>query len=160
MKLKVEDLDFEAIEEKISEYLEEEELEFDDCFMGGVSEEVIRLVEQKLDVTFPVSYKLFLEKYGSGGIDGMTYWGTESNSDDIEQHTVVVITNKYREKGLPDSLVVFEDLGEYVVCLETSKMDENGECPVVTWSYHDNDGIAFCEDNFYTYFLNQIEDFI
>ena len=55
-------------------------------------------------------------------------------------------------------LVAIEDLGEYIRCLDTSKMNKNNECPLVTWSYYDKDGIVFSDNNFYTYFMGQIED--
>ncbi len=151
-------LDYKKIDEKIKEYLKNEEQEFDDCFLGGVSLEKISLVEKKLGVQFPTSYKEFLKKYGSGGIDGIIFWGIENNNVDINKNTVLFNTEKYRKKGIPDDLVVFRDVGEYVVCLETKKMDKNAECPVVTWSYHDKDGIIFCEKNFYIYFLKCVEE--
>lgn len=152
--------DYKKIDDIIENYLEEEGEEWEDCFFGEASSSTIAFVEKELGVTLPVSYKKFLRKYGAGGIEGTTYWGIESNEEELEKNTVIFATKNYREKGLPQHLVVFEDLGEYVVCLDTKEMNEEGECPVVTWSCHDNDDIVFSEENFYTYFLEQLEEYL
>jgi len=151
---------YEIIENKIEQYLQEEEKQFEKCFLGGVSLEKIKLVEKRLEIVFPKSYIFFLEKYGSGGVEGIVFWGIEGEEVDIEKATIVLITEEYRKKGLPHNLVVFEETGEYVVCLDTSRIDEEGECPVVTWSDYDNDGVVFSEKNFYMYFLNKLDDYL
>lgn len=148
------------IEEKIEEYCENEGKKIEDIFFSGATLSEIAAVEKKLEVKLPKSYKWFLEKYGSGGIEGMEFWGIESNRSDVNNYTIVCITSEYRKKGLDLPLVVFEENGDYVTCMDTSKMNEEDECPVVTWSVYDSDGIVFKEDNFYSYLLSKIEDYL
>lgn len=148
------------IEEKIKKYCELENKNMEDIFFDGATLLEISAVEEKLGVKLPNSYKWFLENYGSGGIGGMEFWGIENNKKDVNSYTVVSITEEYRRKGLELSLIVFEENGEYITCMDTSKMDENNECPVVTWSNYDLDGIVFKEDNFYSYFLERIDDYL
>ena len=151
---------FNEIEKVIEKYLANEEEPFSNCFLGGVSEEIICKVESRLEVLFPESYKLFLKKFGSGGIGGMMFWGIEDKKESIERYTVVAITEEYRKKGLPHNLIVFEENGDYISCLETDKMNTNNECPVVTWSVYDEDGIVFLEEDFSSYFLSRVEEYV
>lgn len=148
------------IEQKIDQYLKNEKIEFSCCFLGGVNEREIEETEKALNVILPNSYKFFLKKYGSGGIEGMTFWGIEANKKQVEEYTVVAITEEYRKNGLPHNLIVVEENGDYVTCLETDKMNKDKECPVVTWSCYDEDEIVPLEKDFYTYLLNRIEDYI
>lgn len=45
---------------------------------------------------------------------------------------VVNATSSLREYGLPENLVVIENMDEYEYCLDTSQMNNN-ECPIVDW---------------------------
>lgn len=151
---------YSEIQKAINKYLLSEDKRLENYFLGGVSSEKISMAEEHLGVIFPDSYKFFLENYGSGGIGGMLFWGIESGKKQIEENTVIVITEEYRKKGLPNNLVVFEENGDYISCMETDKMNDENECPIVTWSIFDNDGIVFLEKDFYTYFLSRIEDYV
>lgn len=148
------------IEDKIEKYCDNENKNIKDLFFDGAMLSEINAIEEKLGVKLPNSYKWFLGKYGSGGIGAMEFWGIESNKNNVNSYTVVSITEEYRKKGLDLSLVVFEENGEYITCLDTSKMNKNNECPVVTWSNYDLDGIVFKENSFYSYLLQQIEDYL
>jgi hypothetical protein len=68
-------------------------------------------------------------------------------------------TEKYRKYGLPKGLVVIEDVGEWIYCLDTDRIKDN-ECPVVTWSMHDKDGVIERNDNFYEYLLDNLNEAI
>lgn len=96
-------------------------------FTGGVDENTIKDLENVLQVTLPNSYKWFLEEYGSGGI-----YGAEKLIDNLNEASVIETTKEYRDVGLDKDLVIIEDCGEYMYCLDTSQL-ENGECLVVSW---------------------------
>ena len=151
---------FLEIEKIIEQYVNEEDGELSNYFVGGASDNKISMAEEKLGVNFPNSYKLFLKKYGTGGIDGIMFWGIEENKDTIDKCTVVAITEEYRKKGLPNKLVVFEENGDSVTCLDTENMNENNECPIVTWSIYDEDGVVFLDEDFCSYFLELVEECI
>ncbi|CAN7537447.1 SMI1/KNR4 family protein [Rossellomorea sp. LjRoot5] len=100
-----------------------------DDFTGGVDEIQIHSIENELGVELPKSFKWFLTTYGSGGLFGVDILGVAKSN----RTPVVVSTKRYRELGMEKELVVIEDAGEYVYCLNTSEM-ENNECPVIVWN--------------------------
>ncbi len=147
-------LHYEEIENKINEYLEETGEELSVFFEeNGAAEEKIKSVEKLLEVTLPESFRWFLRKYGSGGIEGIELFGIESDREP-KDCTLVIMTKEYRKKGMPQNLVVIESEGDYVRCLET----DGGA--VVTWSQHDKDGVVAEEENFYTYFNEKLDDYV
>lgn len=149
--------DFDKLINIIKEYLDEEELDLKDEFSGGCTDNQVELVEKSLKVKLSNSYKWFLKEYGSGGIAGINLLGIESHKEDADTYTVVYGTKLYREKyNMDDSLVVLQNYGDYVACLDTSKI-ENNECAVVTWSQYDNGKILKKADNFYNYFLGELQ---
>lgn len=123
-------------------------------FNGNVEESLIKEIEVKLGVILPESYKWYIINYGGGGI-GFDIIGVTRTGNLL----VVNSTEKYREYGLPDGLVVIQDIGEWVYCLDTNRFDGE-ECPVVTWSMHDKDGIINRDNNFYEYLLDSLNNAI
>lgn len=103
-------------------YLEEEEY-----FTGGIQEEILQLVEKKLNVVFPESYKWFLKRYGSGGGVGTDIMGIEKDETDIERFTVVFATKTFMEKytSIKKGYIVIEYLGDVAICLDTNRI---GNC--------------------------------
>lgn len=149
--------DYVKLKNIIKEYLVEEELNLEDEFTGGCTDNQIELVENSLKVKLSDSYKWFLKEYGSGGIAGISLLGIESHKEDIDTYSVVYGTKLYREKySMDDSLVILQNHGDYVACLDTSKI-ENNECIVVTWSQYDNGDNLKKADNFYNYFLDELQ---
>lgn len=123
----------------------------DDDFTGGVSEEKVSEIENKLQVTLPKSYKWFLRNYGSGGIFGIDIQGY-----DYDGASVVELTKNYREfYKLIDGIVVIEDIDEFSYCLDTNKMKEE-ECPVIMWDNLEGYGRKLA-DNFLEYFNQRLE---
>lgn len=104
-------------------------------FTGGVDESKIELIEKKLDVNLPNSYKWFLQTYGMGGIFGVEILGCGKSI----LPSVVIQTERYRDLGLPKDYVVIENCDEFAFCLVTSKM-VNNECPVASWDRIDGFG--------------------
>ena len=105
-------------------------------FVGGVPFEEVWVAEKDLGVTFPESYRDFVQKYGSGSFGGMTVYGLGVPDNGLPH--VVWATGSMREQDdwFPGDLVVIQDSGEGdILCLAPSRSSEGypGECPVVQW---------------------------
>lgn len=103
-------------------------------FVGGVPFEEVWVAEKQLDVTFPDSYRDFLQKYGSGSFGGVVVYGLGVPID--AEPSVVYATELMRrvDDFFPEDLVPIQDTGEGdILCLAVSRMDEDNECPVVQW---------------------------
>jgi hypothetical protein len=105
-------------------------------FVGGVPFEEVWVAEQGLGVTFPESYRDFLQKYGSGSFGGQIVYGLGVPDDGLPH--VVWATHSLQEQDdwFPVDLVVIQDTGEGdILCLATSRAsaDYPGECPIVQW---------------------------
>ena len=90
-------------------------------FYGKISEDDIKLVEKSLGIIFPESYKWFILNYGSGGICGVEILGIENKEDS----SVIHVTERYRKLGLENGCIVIEDLGEFIICIDTNDGDKN-----------------------------------
>ncbi|MFS0598597.1 SMI1/KNR4 family protein [Peribacillus frigoritolerans] len=113
-------------------------------FIGEVSDEYLAKAEKILEVSFPLEYKEFVKKFGSGGICGVDVLGVEG----VDYASVVESTKRYRKLGLPKKYVVIENVDEFVYCLST--IDEHN---VVRW-----DDISKKELNRYTTFNEFLQD--
>jgi hypothetical protein len=103
-------------------------------FLGEQPLEEVFVAEQALDVTFPESYREFLQRYGCGAFGGRVVYGVGGEID--QPPHVVWATNLIRtaDDFFPADLVIIEDTGEGdYLCLATSRMNEENECPVVQW---------------------------
>lgn len=123
-------------------------------FTGGVKEELINEIELQLNVKLPESYRWFLRHYGHGGINGVLIQGIGLD----ESLQVVNTTLSLRKYGLPNNLVVIENIDEYVYCLDTSQMINN-ECPIVDWDQSSGIGKK-CYSNLYCYLFERFNDAI
>lgn len=128
----------------INEYEEEND------FYGKISEDVIKYVEKKLSIIFPESYKCFILNYGSGGICGVEILGVENKDDSSVIHT----TERYRRLGLDSGCVVIEDLGEFIMCIDT-----NDEDKIIRWD-RVNRNKEYRYDNFYEYLIDTFQEAI
>lgn len=106
---------------------------------GGVDEEMIQEAEAKLGVRFPTSYRMFLSQFGAALCIGFEIAGLfDASGDDDEPplwSSVVASTlQKRRASGglIPNEYVaISDDGGDYTFYLDTSRIDAQGECPVV-----------------------------
>lgn len=101
---------------------------------GAVPFEEVWVAEGHLDVTFPDSYREFLQRYGAGSIGDREVYGLGVPTTGLPN--VVWATEALRESDdfFPADLVVLQDTGEGdILCLATSRMNEDKECPVVQW---------------------------
>jgi len=89
-------------------------------FFGQVSENDILAAEKSLDLRFPGEYREFIREYGSGGICGVDIEGIQGDKG----ASVVGATERYRRLGLNQAVVVLQDMGESVMCMDTSDDDE------------------------------------
>ncbi|PWW17441.1 SUKH superfamily protein [Cytobacillus oceanisediminis] len=104
-------------------------------FIGEIDEYTIIDAENKLNVKFPKSYRLFLKKYGLGDIFGEEIYGLGTDETGIPN--MIWITKELRKtENLPNSLICFyfADDGKYF-CLDCSKVHSKNDdnAPVVSY---------------------------
>ncbi|MED4401582.1 SMI1/KNR4 family protein [Metabacillus fastidiosus] len=118
-------------------------------FIGTLEDSKISSIEKMLHVKLPESYKWFLREYGTGGIVGIEILGGGLR----EVPTCVRETEEWRKYGLPPDLVVIQNYGVGVYCLDTSRL-VNNECPVIDWE-RDDEGAINEYENFYTFLIEK-----
>jgi antitoxin YobK len=107
-------------------------------FSGPSSEEQIQAAERELGVRFPKSYRTFLHQYGSGNLDGIEIFGLQA---DRLSGDVVMINQLTTD--VPSHLIRFtNDIGNYSYYLDSSQMNEEGECPVIVFGPDENGRIV------------------
>lgn len=118
--------------------------------------------ESMLECKLPKSYKFFLEKWGVLRFDGNEYYGIVK--DDFENSGIpdVVWFNLRRrfQDNFPKNLIIFKDnldSSEYL-CLDVSKMDDDGECPVVVWDNVNKEIEQTLDANFGNILLEDLEE--
>ena len=131
---------------------------------GPVESQVIQDAEKLLKMTFPLSYRNFLNIYGCLQIYERTIAGITENNPNIEEHGEVCWQTFQIRKmhSLPPGLIVIE-YDEYIGicnCLDTNLMSSSQECPVVDFDT-DNQVIIRknhrCADNFEIYLNNFLD---
>jgi hypothetical protein len=104
--------------------------------VGGVPFEEVWVAEQTLGVTFPESYKDFLQKYGAGTFGGKLVFGLGVPDTNLPNVVYATLDMQAQDDWFPADLVVISDTGEGdLLCLATTRPSEEyeGECPVVQW---------------------------
>ena len=149
----------------IEENFHEDELDFS----GKQSLSTIESAEKVLGYKFPHSYRVFLEKYGCGGIDGMELYGLiEDEEFSVENIPFVAVPNmvwttlkRNRDFGHPLYLLIIYNIGEgSTYCLDTSQMNDEGECPVVVWpigGYEQTPILEIIAEDFGAFFLDMVK---
>ncbi len=108
-------------------------------YYGPVQTAEIDAAEKELGVRFPLSYRLFLREFGAAWLKSYEIAGlAPGRHTDPEpplwEH-VIDVTEIMRRAGrgyLPQTYVKVSDDGcEYYFYLDTGRMDQRGECPVV-----------------------------
>jgi hypothetical protein len=136
------------VKEKVLEMIARYEEEND--FYGKLKENDIEYVQSVLKVKIPESYSWFILNYGSGGICGVEVLGIEKKDDS----SVVNVTERYRKLGLDSECIVIEDLGEFIMCINTSKENE-----IIRWD-RVNKTNEFRYKNFYEYLIDTFQEAI
>jgi hypothetical protein len=139
-----------------------EENSDDAYFSGPKSDDVITLAEQALGVSFPRTYRRFLQRLGAGDIAGEEFYGiTTTDFENASIPNGIWLTLKQREtSSLPKTLVVVYSPGDgsYFV-LDTARTQSNGECPVVIWhpgANQDPNKLDIVAEDFGMFMLNTI----
>jgi len=99
-------------------------------------EELLQKAEKILGLNFPPTYRLFLKKFGCGGLGSLEVYGI------IDEHFEkggipdgIWLTLDERKTGAPYNFIIIASTGygPYYV-LDTSQVNKDGECPVLLWT--------------------------
>lgn len=131
------------IEQMIAEYK-------DDSFFTftSPSDQDFNEAQEKLEVKFPSEFVDFVKKYGSGGIGGVEILGYSFDGFT----TILDKTAESRMLEMPSSLVVVEDVDEWLYCIDC----DTGK--VVSWSAVDGVRPAF--PDFDSFVISEFSDAI
>ncbi|NRF93596.1 SMI1/KNR4 family protein [Paenibacillus frigoriresistens] len=106
-------------------------------FVGPVTSEQILLAEEELAISFPDTYRLFVEEYGCGNVGPIEIFGLGIKP--IGVPNVIWVTNTLRsDSGLPHHLLPIENLGDGAyACLTTEQSVAKGyqSSIVLEWSH-------------------------
>ncbi len=111
-----------------------ENLELSD-FQGPKNMELVIEAENKLGLSFPVTYRQFLLNFGAGGFGSEMILGIiDTEFDYFERPDAIGYTLLLRgKKKIPNNYVVIHEVGDgELFCLDTSQIS-NGECAVVAF---------------------------
>jgi antitoxin YobK len=105
-------------------------------FSGPKDETLIEKAEAVLKVTFPNTYRLFLNRLGCGGIRGAEFYGVVH--EDFEKSGIpdaVWLTLKHRKNSnAPHAVIPISDTGDGAYyALDLCQTSPSGESPVVEW---------------------------
>lgn len=110
-------------------------------FFGTVNDTTIKKAEEKLDLTFPKEYRVFLEEYGCGNIGPIEILGLGPNVESVP-NVEWVVKNLREKRGLPNYLIPVENIGDgsYAV-VSSANSSEHGvmEGVVLQWISREND---------------------
>jgi hypothetical protein len=128
-----------------------------------IDEEVIKKAQDYLEVKFPTTYKKFISKVGFLSLGGCEIYGI-IDEDFINSGVPDAIWFSYENRknyGTPDYLVQIYSVGEGTTyCLDTSQMNEEGECPVVAWplgGYEETPVLEVIAEDFGKFFLDMVQ---
>jgi hypothetical protein len=104
---------------------------------NAASEQDVRQAEIALSVSFPPSYKWFLQNYGTVDIGLTEIYGLGTiRVDGVPNVLGATLSLRSLVKDFPmDFVVICDPGGEETFCLDTDQVDAENECPVVRWTY-------------------------
>jgi hypothetical protein len=114
--------------------------EYIDNYYGPNSESRVAAVEKELGVPLPRSYRIFLSRFGAAFCHGHDIAGLpDTRGSDVESpfwvHVADVSKSRWIDRhghGVDRHLVYLsDDGGDITYYLDTSAMDDEGECPVI-----------------------------
>jgi hypothetical protein len=139
-------------------------LSWQECgFSTSKSLALIAKAEENLGINFPNTYKLFIQKVGNGGLGDVFIPGIYEEKEDKLTNSGVVwgVLEDRKTLGFPKHLVKLYEVGEGTTyCLDTSQMNEEGECPVVAWplgGYEETPVLEVIAEDFGKFFLDMVE---
>ncbi|MFD5325422.1 SMI1/KNR4 family protein [Streptomyces sp. NPDC127092] len=108
---------------------------------AGCDAETVAAAENELGMAFPTSYRLLIKEFGTWDIAGEEFLGVYQTSAMGSKllGSVAETLDARRRYGMPSDLiaVMFDGMGGLVV-LDSSRVDQEGEYPVLVW----NPGVA------------------
>ena len=108
----------------------------DPIIIGGVSDEMIKEVETKLNVKFPPSYIYFLKELGFCMLSPHEFIGIPNKPNYLELG-VVRETTEARKRELPDNFVVVFETGEgSKILINTTEIENEGEAVLYSWDVY------------------------
>lgn len=105
-------------------------------FIGGRSNDLIKLAVEELDINFNGIYLDFLQTLGAGSFGSQEIYGIIN--DDFENSSVpdaiwYTLTER-KEINLPNNLLVIYDTGgDELFCLDFNRLDEHEEPKIVSF---------------------------
>lgn len=82
---------------------------------ANVTDGMLNGAEKRMNIKIPEEYRSFLKEFGHGGISGTEVLGVGKNGVLVFERE----TLKYRTYGLPNELIVIENCGEWLYCLNS-----------------------------------------
>lgn len=105
-------------------------------FMGERSEDLVELAEEALEIKFSNQHREFVKKLGAGSIGSQEIYGVTTSefvSASVPNSIWLTLIER-KEIALPKHLVVIQDIGDgEFLCLDYSKLNKDGEPPVVSF---------------------------
>jgi hypothetical protein len=103
-------------------------------FAGPADDRTIERAEDLLGVTFPPTYRRFLERLGAGDILGEEFYGiVDEDLEDPLPNAVGLALDERKHGSLPDHLLPIYALGDGTIFGLDFNASAGGEAAVVSW---------------------------
>lgn len=126
-------------------------------WLGGASDEQITLLEERLSVNLPESFKEFLRYFGGGGVEDSEISGIEDNDASLDYGgTVLGDTLAAREDyDLPEGLaVIFYEDEEICWCID---LRDQSNAEIVSYDVFSKRIASKVSENFEAFFQEYLE---
>ncbi len=130
---------------------------------GKKSKLIIEKAEEILEVKLPKTYKFFLIEQGFGGPKDLIIYGLVDDSIENLKSSGFVwgIIEDRKSLEYPHHILRIYDIGDgSTYCLDTSQMNQDGECPVVVWplgGYEETPVLEIVAEDFGKFFLDMVK---
>jgi antitoxin YobK len=105
-------------------------------FVGPREDRLIQLAEAALGISFPPTYRRFLQEKGCGSIAGAEFYGL-INVDFLNASVpngIWLTLDERKASKLPLPLLLVSETGDGgYYAIDTSRQDSQGESPVIVW---------------------------
>ncbi len=120
-----------------------------------LSAEEVKAIQAKYNVNLPESFIWFITQYYFEGLSvDIPARAVRTNKNCLDS-----LNETYKTKDYPEKLFIISHVDEYDYCLDTQRL-MNGECPVVSYSIHDNDRLIDRYISFYDFLIDEINNAI
>jgi len=133
-------------------------------FMDERPDALIEAAQAALGVTFPPSYRAFVKELGAGDAAAQEFFGVidDNWADSTVPNGIWLTLQERTDAGLPAHLVVVYEEGDGTyLALDTARVAEDGENPVVAWTpgaSRPGDELEQVADDFGALFLERMRD--